>query len=112
MKRVKSIEVFFLFLCIPTFILGLIFFHEDVLMRLFGELMTLYLTELVRKFTIIYLIFLCWSLLSIPIGLGLIIFKILQKYWLSSVILLIATIMNGMLIIDFMTAWYGFSRAW
>ncbi|YAG11078.1 hypothetical protein NSTC745_00325 [Nostoc sp. DSM 114161] len=112
MKILKSIEVFFLFLCIPTFLLGITYFHEDVFIRLFGESLTSSLTRPVREFPTIYLIFLCWSLLSIPIGLGLIIIKILKKYWLSSVILLIATIMNGMLVIDFITAWYGFSRAW
>ncbi|MDZ8106609.1 MAG: hypothetical protein RM338_13455 [Nostoc sp. DedQUE12a] len=74
--------------------------------------MTSSLTQRVRQFTTIYLIFLCWSLLSIPTGLGLAVIKILKKYWLSSVILLIATIMNGMLVIDFMTAWYQISRGW
>ncbi|MDZ8188848.1 MAG: hypothetical protein RMX96_28845 [Nostoc sp. ChiSLP02] len=74
--------------------------------------MTSSLTQQVTEFTTIYLIFLFWSLLSIPIGIGLIILKLLKKYWLSSVILLIATMMNGMLVIDFMTAWDGFSRAW
>lgn len=112
MKIVKSIEIIFLFLCIPTFILGIIYFHEDVIIRLFGEPLTSSLTQRVRQFTTIYLIFLCWSLLSIPTGLGLAVIKILKKYWLSSVILLIATIMNGMLVIDFMTAWYQISRGW
>lgn len=112
MKILKSIEEIFLFLSIPTFILGIMYFHEDVLIRLFGESLTSSLTQRVYQFTTIYLIFLCWSLLSIPIGLGLTVIKILKKYWFSSVILLIATIMNGMLIIDFMTAWYQISRGW
>jgi len=51
-------------------------------------------------------------LLSISIGLGLTVIKILKKYWFLSVILLIATIMNSMLVIDFMTAWYQISRGW
>ncbi|MCF2147529.1 hypothetical protein IQ276_014090 [Desmonostoc muscorum LEGE 12446] len=81
-------------------------------MRLFGEPLTSSLTQPVRQFTTIYLIFLCWSLLSIPIGLELTVIKILKKYWFSSLILLIATILNGMLVIDFLTAWYQISRGW
>ncbi|MBX9254500.1 hypothetical protein H1Q63_11170 [Desmonostoc muscorum CCALA 125] len=74
--------------------------------------MTSSLTQPVRQFTTIYLIFLFWSLLSIPIGLELTVIKIFKKYWFSSLILLIATILNGMLVIDFMTAWYQISRGW
>ncbi|AFY34645.1 hypothetical protein Cal7507_4269 [Calothrix sp. PCC 7507] len=112
MKILKGIEIIFLFLCLPTFICGIISFHADVLTKLFGESLTLSLTERVSTSPTIYLIFLCWSLIQIPIGLGLTLIKVLKKYWLSSVILLLATIMSSMLIIDFMKTWYDLSRGW
>ena len=104
MKQLKICNVVFFALSIPTFIYAFVAFHQSLFIRLLGrELFVLfYYQSKLFEVNIFTFVLLLWSLLSIPIGLGLIIIQILNKQWLVSIFLLIATFMNGVLIINLM----------
>jgi hypothetical protein len=104
MKKLKICSIVFCILSIPTFIYAFVAFHQNTFIRFFGrELFILLYYQSSLFETNKSLVLLLWSLLSIPIGNGLIIIYILKKQWLISALILIATLMNGFLIFNMLT---------
>ena len=108
-KKIKIISIVFLFLSILTFIYAIVLFHFTISIQIFGSTLHSRLEQIFFRTQIIYPLGL--STLSIPLGLGLTVIKILQKQWLRSILLLAATAASGLFVVDFIIAFQAGSRA-
>ncbi|XZN89345.1 MAG: hypothetical protein ACM65M_16945 [Microcoleus sp.] len=104
MKKLKIIDIIFMSLSLLTFLGATAIFHDAIFIQIFGKTLHSRLINLILESQSIYGMFLGWSTLSIVLGLGMTIIKILQKQWLASILLLGSTAASGLLIFDFLIA--------